>query len=112
MTQSYDSNFYKVTTLAELVEGKPSLFRAAGATVVLRRNGDSVEAIDGSCLIESGDMPHDDKIARILECVAEGSGSTQDWNELVTHASLPVKVEEGAVWVCVDACSSSTPTEA
>ncbi|MEO6487825.1 MAG: hypothetical protein ABIO78_07800 [Thermoanaerobaculia bacterium] len=73
MATPYESSFHKITTVAELVPGKPATFRAAGATIVLERTGDHVSAIDGE------------------------SKETEQ---------LPVRVENGEVWVCIDACRS------
>lgn len=72
---SYDANFRKVAALAELPLDKPQVFRAAGATIVLRRTANEVTAVDGS---------------------DEPAGTV--------GVSLPVRVENGEVWVCVEAC--------
>ena len=75
MSSSYESNFRMVTTLAELPLEEPRLFRAAGASIVLRRTKVGVTALDGSCLPE--------------------------------EKSLQVRVENGEIWVCVEACRPS-----
>ncbi len=49
MSHSCEDSFRKITTVDDLPDGKPKVFRAAGATVVLLRRGNSIEAIDGSC---------------------------------------------------------------
>lgn len=70
MTTPYESNFHKITTVADLVPGTPATFRAAGATITLERTGDAVSAVDGESKARS----------------------------------LPVRIENGEVWVCIDAC--------
>jgi len=69
MTTPYESNFHKITTVADLVPGTPATFRAAGATITLERTGDGVSAVEG---------------------------------ESKTRSSLPVRIENGEVWVCID----------
>lgn len=86
MTSSYEDSFHKITSIAELPIGIPRMFRAAGATVVIRRTEDQVLAIDGSA------VSHDREL------------STQ-WDELHARSGLPVRIENGDVWVCIEACS-------
>lgn len=106
MTDAWESNFRKITTLAELPKGSPRVFRTGGATLVLRFDGEGVEAIDGSCLAEDSNWNTEARFRRILDCVASGVGSpTSEWDELVSRAALPVRVEEGSVWVCLDGCA-------
>lgn len=105
MTDPYADGFRKVAELRELESGRPAVFRAAGATLVLCRTKESVEAIDGSCLAEGKDDRGAERVQRILDCVAASTGSAaSDWNKLVKEAGLPVRVEGGSVWVCVDLC--------
>ena len=102
---SYDSNYRKIATLEELTPAKPKVFRAAGATLVIRRDAADVTAIDGSCLAEMSDISSEQRVRRILDCVAAGTGSdTAEWAELHARAGLPVRVEKGEIWVCVEAC--------
>ena len=102
---SYDSNYRKIATLDELQPEKPQVFRAAGATLVMRRDASEVTAIDGSCLAETSDITSDERLRRVLDCVASGTGSdTAEWAELHARAGLPVRVEKGEIWVCVEAC--------
>ena len=102
---SYDSNYRKIATLEELPPEKPKVFRAAGATLVMRREASEVTAIDGSCLAEVSDISSEQRLRRILDCVASGTGSdTVEWQELHARAGLPVRVEKGEIWVCVEAC--------
>jgi hypothetical protein len=106
MSDPYAANYHKITTEAELQPGRPVIFRAAGATLVLRRGESGVEAIDGSCLSDDGSLTPQARIDRIQECVAAGVGSqSKEWSELVRRAGLPVRVSDGVVWVCIDACS-------
>lgn len=108
MADAYDSNYYKVTTEAELPEDRPTIFRAAGATLVLLRAGKRVEAIDGSCLADDAPMSPQLRLQRIQECVAAGAGSpSQEWSDLFRRAGLPVKVSDGEVWVCIDGCAKT-----
>ena len=58
MADPYESNFHKIASADALPAGKPVIYRAAGATLVLRKDGDHVEAIDGSCLADDTSMPH------------------------------------------------------
>lgn len=106
MAEAYEESFHKITTLDQLPPGKPAVFRAAGAILVLRRaDDDSVEAIDGSCLSDDVSVKGEQRLRRIFECVAAGIGSpSSDWQSLVAKAGLPVKIEQNDVWVCVDAC--------
>lgn len=105
MADPYESNFHKITNADALPAGKPVIYRAAGATLVLRKDGDRVEAIDGSCLSDDTPMSPQLRLARIQECVAAGAGSeSTEWSDLVRRAGLPVKVSDGVVWVCIDAC--------
>lgn len=102
---SYDSNYRKIAALEELPPGKPTVFRAAGTTLVMRRDASDVTAIDGSCLAETTDITSDERLRRILDCVASGTGSdTAEWASLHARAGLPVRVEQGEIWVCVEAC--------
>ena len=75
---SYDANFRKVVSLSELPMNEARVFRAAGATIVLRRTANEVTATGGS-----------------------------DAADAAAGASLPVRVENGEVWVCVEACRPS-----
>ena len=105
MAEPFEANYYKITTESELPRDQPVIYRAAGATVVLRRTGNSVEAIDGSCLTDDSQMSPQVRLQRIQECVAAGIGSkSSDWSELASRAGLPVKVSNGDVWVCLDGC--------
>jgi nitrite reductase/ring-hydroxylating ferredoxin subunit len=107
MASPWESSFYKVATVADLPVDQPRVFRAAGATVVIRRSADRVLAIDGSCLTEAGEMSADTRLKRVLECVAVGSGSSStEWDELHGRAGLAVRVEDGEVWVCIDGCGA------
>lgn len=104
MNTSYESNYRKIARVDELDE-KPRVYRAAGATLVMRRNGSDVSAIDGSCLADSSSAPEDVRVKRIMDCVAAGAGSSSsEWNELHARAGLPVRLEDGDVWVCVEGC--------
>lgn len=106
MTEAWNESFHKITALDQLQEGKPSIFRAAGAILLLRRDSrGSVEAIDGSCLADDASIKGEERVRRILECVASGSGSAStEWQTLVSKAGLPVRIEQQDVWVCIDAC--------
>ena len=105
MSSSYEANYRKITTLDELPLGEPRVFRAAGATLLMRRSDDGVTAIDGSCLVEASDISEELRVRRILDCVAAGRlGSAEEWDQLHARAGLPVRLEEGDIWVCVEAC--------
>lgn len=107
MTNAWEENFRKIATLEDPPRGRAKVFRSGGSTLVLRFDGEGVEAIDGSCLAEDPNWSADEKYRRILDCVASGVGSpSSDWNALVERAALPVRIEEGAVWVCLDGCAS------
>lgn len=86
MTSSYEDSFHKITSVADLPIGIPRAFRAAGATVVIRRTEDKVLAIDGSA-------------------VPEERALSMQWDELHARAGLAVRVENGEVWVCIEGCS-------
>lgn len=86
MTSSYEDSFHKITSIAELPIGIPRVFRAAGATVVIRRTEDQVLAIDGSA-------------------VPQGRELSTQWDDLHARSGLAVRVENGDVWVCIEACS-------
>ncbi|HET7705180.1 MAG TPA: hypothetical protein VFM36_03775 [Thermoanaerobaculia bacterium] len=104
MSSSYESNYRKIARADELGD-KPRVYRAAGATLVMRRNGSDVSAIDGSCLADTSSASEDVRVKRIMECVAAGVGSSSsEWSELHARAGLPVRLEDGDVWVCVEGC--------
>jgi hypothetical protein len=106
VTSAYEANYHKIANLTDLQPGQPRVFRAAGATVLLKLGDDGkVTAIDGSCLADDSEMSRETRIKKILECVAAGVGSSStDWLHLQNEIGLPVKVEGGEIWVCVDAC--------
>jgi len=86
MKSSYEDSFHKITSIAELPIGIPRAFRAAGATVVIRRTEDQVLAIDGSAVLQEREL------------------STK-WDELHARSGLAVRVENGDVWVCIEGCA-------
>ena len=104
MSTPYESNFYKVAALSDLATDQPRVFRAGGATIVLRRDGDGVTAIDGSCLAEESEAPANARVQRILDCVA--GGGANDWSALLKRAGLAVRIDGSDVWVCIDGCKS------
>ena len=119
MSKSYEQSFRKIAPVEDLPDGKPKVFRAAGATIVLLRRGNALEAIDGSCVSDDTDMPEQRRIARILDCVSaavvDGRSGAPDgqagspvrqesWQSLVTKAGLAARVEDGWAWVCLDGC--------
>lgn len=94
-----------MAALAELPQGTPRVFRSAGSMVVLRRTGEVVEAVDGSCFADDRAAPSGERLQRILDCVATGADSpSSDWDELVARAGLSVRVVDGDVWVCLEQC--------
>ena len=95
MAQSNEQSLRKITTVDDLPEGQPKIYRAGGATVVLLRRGDSLEAIDGSCVADA-DIRPDLRLKRIMECVAAGEGK-----------NLAARIEDGWAWVCLDGCEIS-----
>lgn len=104
MNSSYEANYRKITRVDELGD-KPRVYRAAGATLVMRRTGSDVSAIDGSCLADTSSASEDVRVKSIMECVAAGAGgSSSEWSELHARAGLPVRLEDGDVWVCVEGC--------
>ena len=74
MTTAFDDSFHKITRTEDLPPGVPTEFHAAGATIVLLRDGDRIEATDGS---------------------AEAGAAAR---------RLRVRVEGGEVWVCLEGC--------
>lgn len=119
MSKSYEQSFRKIAPVDDLPDGKPKIFRAAGATIVLLRRGNAIEAIDGSCVSDDTDMPEQRRLARILDCVATavagGPSRASDgqagppvvpesWKSLVTRAGLSARIEDGWAWVCLDGC--------
>ena len=104
MNSSYESGYRKIARFEELGE-KPRVYRAAGATLVMRRDGSGVSAIDGSCLADDSTASEDVRVKRIMECVAAGAGSSSaEWSELHARAGLPVRLEDEDVWVGVEGC--------
>lgn len=104
MNSSYESNYRKIARVDELGD-RPRVYRAAGATLVMRREGSDVSALDGSCLADTSSASEEVQVKRIMECVAAGVGSsTSEWSELHARAGLPVRLEDGDVWVCVEGC--------
>ena len=105
MSQSYEQSFRKISPIDDLPDGQPKVYRAAGATVVLLRRGQSVEAIDGSCVSEDAGVPAQVRLTRILDCVAAGLGEgATDWQSLVEKGGLAARIEDGWAWVCLDGC--------
>lgn|GEM_PF-3198683 len=105
MSEPWESRYTRMVAVDDLPLGRPSVFRAGGATVVLRRDEHGVQAIDGSCLGDEGELSREQRVQKIFECVASGSaGTSLDGSVLVEKAGLPVRIDEGAVWVCIDAC--------
>jgi len=101
MTQSREESFPRIAPVDDLPDGKPKIFRAAGATVVLLRNGQSVEAIDGSCVSDDADMNAAMRLTRILDCVAAGLGRQDgDWKSLV-EKGWPGRPDRRGVGVAV-----------
>ena len=104
MSSSYEKHYRKIARIDELSD-EPRVFRSGGASFVIRRLGSDVSAIDGSCLADASLVPEDVQVKRILERINAGVGSSSaDWSELHTRAGLPVRVEDGEVWVCVENC--------
>lgn len=102
--KAYESSYRKIARVDELGD-RPRVYRAAGATLVMKREGADVSAIDGSCLAEDSSASEDLRVKRILECVAAGAGSSSsEWSALHARAGLPVRLEDGDVWVCVEGC--------
>ena len=77
----YEASFHKIVALSAVPDREPATFRAAGSTVVISRDGDSVTAIDGSFF--------------------DGAA---DWQQLHARAALRVRIEDGDVWVCLEDC--------
>jgi hypothetical protein len=103
MTQAYEQNFRRIAPVEDLPDGKPRVFRAAGATVVLLRNGQKLEAIDGSCVADDSEMTAAMRLTRILDCIAAGLNEPDpNWKSLVEKGGLAARIEEGWAWVCVD----------
>lgn len=101
----FESRFTKMATLGELPQGTPRVFRSAGSMVVLRRSDAVVEAVDGSCFADDRAVPSDERLQRILDCVATVSDSpSSDWDELVARAGLSVRIVDDDVWVCLEQC--------
>ncbi len=112
MTQSYDQSFRKIAPVEDLPDGKPKVFRAAGATVVLLRNGQAIEAIDGSCVADDAEMSAAMRLTRILDCVAAGLGERDgNWKSLVEKGGLAARIEGGWAWVCLDGCERDQATD-
>lgn len=113
MSKSYEQSFRKIASVDDLPDGRPKIFRAAGATVVLLRRGKSVEAIDGSCVADDHAMPEQLRLKRILECVAAGQAApTAEWDTLVKKGGLAARIEDGWAWVCLDGCGGAPPSSA
>lgn len=105
MTTAYESSYHKIARVEELAIGSPRVYRAAGATIVVRRSEEGVSAIDGSCLASDQKMSADLRVKKILECVASGIGSnSSEWHDLESRAGLPTRIENGEVWVCIESC--------
>jgi hypothetical protein len=112
MTQSYEESFRKIAPVEDLPDGKPKVFRAAGATVVLLRNGPTIEAIDGSCVADDVEVSASLRLTRILDCVAAGLGEREgNWKSLVAKGGLAARIEEGWAWVCLDGCERDEASE-
>ena len=100
MAESYEENYWRIGSLAELPEGLPKLFRAAGSSIVIVRVGERIEAIDTA----SG-APLDAQTRGVMDRIIAGKNVTRvEWNALVAVNGLPARVEDGSVWVCIDAC--------
>jgi hypothetical protein len=73
--------------------------------IVLRRIGEIVEAVDGSCFSDDRAAPSESRLQKILDCIAESSESpSSEWANLVERVGLSVRVVDQEVWVCMDQC--------
>jgi hypothetical protein len=107
MTQSYEQSFRKIAPVEDLPDGKPRVFRAGGATVVLLRSGPKLEAIDGSCAGDDSEAGAAMRLTHILDCVAAGlNESGANWKSLVEKGGLVARIEDGWAWVCIDGCET------
>lgn len=105
MPNSYEQSFRKITPVEDLPDGQAKIYRAAGSTVVLLRRGNTLEAIDGSCVADDTDMTEQQRLTRILDCVAAGLNERDsNWPSLVQKGGLAARIEDGWAWVCLDGC--------
>ena len=101
----FEEGYTKIASLGELPEGTPRVFRSGGGMLVLRRTGEQIEALDGSCFRDDRATPSEARLQKILDCIADHAGSSSsEWEELVSRVGLMVQVVDGAIWVCVDQC--------
>ena len=110
MAQSYEDSFRKIAPVTDLPDGKPKIYRAAGATVVLLRRGNALEAIDGSCVSDDRNMPEQLRLTRILDCVGAALNESSEWRSLVEKGGLAARIEDGWAWVCLDGCEGVNAT--
>lgn len=108
MPNSYEQSFRKITPADDLPDGQPKIYRAAGSTVVLLRRGNTLEAIDGSCVADDTEMTGQQRLTRIIDCVAASrSARDPDWQSLVKKGGLAARIEDGWAWVCLDGCETA-----
>ncbi len=105
MASPYENSFHKIVRADDLTIDRLQVFRAAGTTIVLRRVADGITAIDGSALVDRGDLEPRVRLEKIIES-AGGHDNASEWVTLVERAGLPVKVEDGDVWVCIEGCET------
>lgn len=106
MPSAYEASYHRIAAVDELQLGRPKLFRAAGATILVRLNEQGVvTAIDAASLAHAGDRSPDARIREVLGFGGSDAGSgSAEWQELELRAGLPARLEDGHVWVCIDAC--------
>ncbi len=105
MASPYENSFHKIVRADDLALDRLQVYRAAGTTVVLRRVAEGITAIDGSSFIDEGALDSRARLQQIIDGVGGHDGSS-DWSALVMRSGLPVKVDDGDVWVCIEGCES------
>jgi hypothetical protein len=103
MATPWENSFHKIARIEDLPIGQLQVYRAAGTTVVLRRDDFGVSAIDGSEFIDDGALDPRERLRKIVDGVG-GQNSAENWYELVSKSELLVKVDNGDVWVCIEGC--------
>ena len=69
MSSAYQASFHKITRLDELPFGEAKTFRAAGATIVLRRTETGVTAFDGARRERPQELPSRIEAGEVWVCI-------------------------------------------
>jgi nitrite reductase/ring-hydroxylating ferredoxin subunit len=105
MVSAYDRGFRKVTTLEDLVEEQPKLFRSGGETLILLKSGNRLFAADATACIEESVASPEARLASVARAFQADRGGSRNWIAAIEARALPVELRDGEIWICVDPCA-------